>query len=304
MFNKMFSALFLSIISVSVLYPNILYASNDDKEFKIAQSFGFSEIESLDSIKHTFKEGGLEKLKRTLFYVNDHGSANYRISQKVDKYLIYTITNSYESFVSLPMIAILPLKGEYIQKGIFIPGEYYKVLDIIEFKKADGFPITLPLLERVMSKEQLIGYGTPPNDTDCRKRIIGAWSKGWYKNSDELYIYINVYKPNGIYEEIKYSINIDSKIWEKSLGNGTWELQDHILQFAEKHSGKWQKLSKKDNWITVQSNIEGSSSSGGCRIIQLTDNILTATQGREETYLRLKDHSLNEAKKLYNRLPN
>ena len=207
---------FFSII-VSFLLANILDASDDDKKLKIAQSFGYSEVESLDSIKHTFKEGGLEKLKKTLFYVGNYGSINYRVTQKVDKYLIYTITNSYRSFVSLPMIAIRPLKGEYIQKGIFIPGRYYKVSDLIEFEKSDGFPITLPLLERVMSKEQLVGYGTPPSDIDCQKLIIGSWSKGWYKNSSELFINIDVYRPNGLYEEINYSKKLDSEIWEKSL---------------------------------------------------------------------------------------
>jgi len=227
-------------------------------EMKIAKFLGYKDFEYLDSIKGAFKKGGLKNLKQTLFFISNN-SMNYSITQQIDTYLIYTISSSYSNFVSTPKIVVQPLKGEFIRKGNYIPGSYYKVLDLVKVTGLDGFPATLPLLQRVMTKEERLGYGAPPSDTECRNLIIGSWSRS--RTSD-----IYTYKPDGVLESITYSQF--QKEGQKS--SGTWKIENHF--------------------ITAQiKSLDGlSSGSWSGKIIKLMGDKLIVNEVTEVEYTRIK----------------
>ena len=288
----------IAIVVFSFFCANASNIYGEENHDKIAASFGYSYSSSIESIKHIYQEGGIERLKKTLFYVGEF-SINYRTSQIVDGYIIYTIPSSIRHFVSYQMIATLPLKGEPTAKGLFIPGTYYKILDMAEFTGLDGFPIKIPILERVMDKELMIGYGTPPDDQECRNLIIGSWSTGWIKNSTEIFINIGTYQTGGIYEVVRYSKELSSGTWEKRLGKGKWQLKNHILNNSETTCGIWNKDKDTDSWEPSKVSF-GSGSEDSYKIIEFKKNVLIGVGRREEIFTRLINNELAVAKKRFN----
>lgn len=284
------------LITLFTVIPSVIWADDPielDKE-EIAKHYGYSKLVSLGSVDRVYEDGGMDGLKDTLFHVTQ-SSKHYVVSQKVGGYFIYVKSRSAGRYSILPTIAVRPLEGEVSGKDSFLPGKYYRVLDLVEFTKLDGFPITLPLLERVMDKEKMVGYGDPPNDDECREIIIGWWSDGWHKylpTSNE-FINIDIYKRNGVYESIRYSHQFPSGKWKKELSFGTWEIKNAVINRTYEESSEWEQDIGSSSWV-IRKNPPLGSGVENDKIIKLSDSNLITARRSERDYSRLQSLELSE----------
>lgn len=292
MYKAIFTLLIILISSQSYAKEVVFPKGNKDKE-KISKHFGFAKLKPLSTLKTVYDKDGKEGLKKTLFYI-DEFSHHYKVTQKLEKVFIYSIPNEFTPFVSLQMIPVKPIKGEFTLKGSFIPGKYYKVIDLLKLTKPDGFEITLPLIERVTGKSKLIGFGTPPPDSECRKLIIGIWSDGLYihRSLGKETIKLKIFKPNGIFEFINYTKYTSSGDWSKELSIGTWDIDDSFISTKYKIQETWGKKREDKDWNKNIVSISGQYS-GGAKIIKLTENNLITVRTSEKDFIRLKSTELN-----------
>ncbi len=254
-------------VLVIVCMASIGYSSTeipDEKKMKIAKEMGFENYKSLDAIAVVIKENG-NKAKKFLYFVGS-GSSHYYLNQKQQGYTIYTVSDRYRNFVSTKTIVVEPLKGEQIVKGASLPGGYYELLDGMDMTMQDGFTKKVPLIRRVLTKEEKKGYGNPPNDNESRKMIIGTWQieKSDY-GTDRF-----TFKADRTLDVVEFSDSTPKGLHS----TGTWKIENTELRFSyESAPGKY---------VTSLENAGG-------RIIKLTNDTLVVQEDSERWYKRKKE---------------
>jgi len=258
-------ALMLSFFPMSAFAnPADSSGHNDesDMEFnnarlKLAQQLGFKRHASLDDVYKILKNEGKQKAK-TYLYFADGAIRSYRLNQKLNGYCSY-VGDRYE----LPKIIVIkPFQGESLVKGSYLPGFYYEFLGTMKVTLLDGFSGNALVIHRVMTPEEKRGYGTPPNDSECKKTLMGTWLIDKTEFGTDRYLF----RPDGTLTLLQY----DMMDRNGESCQGTWSIRNRELLYSG-------NCESKDG-------ISGSFENEGGKIIKITNSHLVLHNGKHELW--------------------
>jgi len=282
----------ISIISVS-LFINCIPC-----EAKIIDGIDYKdETIPLSSFVINYASG--KDVNNYTYYVTNRNTMRFR--RRKGKYMIYAAGNQ--------QFAIISSKDQDNKKQFIIPEGCYRYVGIVEFQNLDGFVADVPLFKRIMSKENMKGYGNPPKIEELRKLILGIWAHPWSTNKNNAYhttpkrpsdisktfntemkvIHIEVFGKNSVYKKITYQkpVTIDNP-WQKIAQLGTWTVDKNILHITST-TGKVFNL-ENNKWIYIKE--DGGSDQRFYKIIKLDKKFLVKSSDLKTIELHIQSDKL------------